>query len=183
MKWEIKHKAPLTVPITDEQIVNTVARHGFDMSTVAVGDRPRIPVDLVDHPPAELGTLLGRLTAYADHVNRAQTISSIKAGNLKELLDNAYAQAYLNHPTGSVDDRKHLARTDEQVLALREQWLSAKTEATLLKTMLVDSIARDMKTVSRLISVKEQEINMGVRDHNVSRLTEDQMMARIKGGR
>lgn len=141
---------------------------------------PKVPTDLSSKPPAIVAEVLQELTAYYDYLAGQATVAKIVAENVKVVLK--YKQLVAREKLDSSLSQKAKdikADLDLEVKKWREKYQAAKSEKDILQSLL-DIAERNIKTVSRIVAIMEQEVISGARTHNIQRTGTKNVLARLK---
>lgn len=167
MKFEITETYSLKVSDTLDKVLQSLEEYGLDIMSIPPEDEmPQLPKNVSDLPPSSLGALLSRLSAYYEYIQGVHGMFYTLAFNLKESLDTAQAAAFIN-ATGTVEQRRNLAKIDPKVIELKEKWLSAKTRADMIEKGRLKPLSKRLSVVSRLIAVTDQESRLTPRVEKV----------------
>lgn len=161
--------------VSEGEIKEFMRSQGLTPPEIPGEDRPEVPDDVADLPHKVVGELLTKLTAWHSYVSHKAMVAENLAEAMKDMYDDAYGQVYLVK-AGTAQERKFLTDLDPKVRAYKQACSRTKKEARTLANDLAN-LDREIKTVSRAITLLEAESRIQSRDYNVGRRTS----ARIKG--
>ena len=155
-----------------EDALASLATDGLDMpprpmlSTGGYYDG-HLPSDLNSFTNNQLGEIFTLQCQFADWVGSLATVEKANLMNAGEKLKVAQA-AIRKSKSGTVQAREDATVTDSRYIHAKREVLYVETRASLLEYR-AEVARRDLKVISRLITVKGQEIDMNRRDLNIGR--------------
>jgi hypothetical protein len=125
----------------------------------------RLPSNTSSLNSRELGELLSHCTTYNEYIETQLKLAQVALRNADQKLSLTKAKIRRSKG-GTLQDKEDDTISDARYVEANAQWLEAKTYLDLLEAMSAAS-AKNLKTISRLISVREQELEHGRRAGNV----------------
>jgi len=126
-----------------------------------------LPADVNSYTNRQLGEIYSLQCRFTDWVHSEHIKAKAEAQNADQKLKQARAQVRKTK-TGTVQAREDATTCDARFIQADARHQEADTFARLIEVR-AEAAARDLKVLSRLITVKEQEIAMNQRDLNIGR--------------
>lgn len=126
-----------------------------------------LPTNVNSFSNAELGDIHVMQCQFADWVHCEFISAKAEAENAKQKLTQARAQVR-KRQTGTAQEKEDKTLTDARYVEAIARHMEADTYAKLVEIR-AEAASRDLRVVSRLVTIKENEIQMNQRDGNIGR--------------
>ena len=126
----------------------------------------RLPSNTSSLNSRELGELLAHCTTYNEYIDTQLKLAQVALRKADKKVELTKAKIRRSKG-GTAQSKEDDTLSDSRYVETNAQWLEAKTYLDLLEAMSAAS-AKNLKTISRLISVREQELEHGRRAGNVA---------------
>jgi hypothetical protein len=177
----MRKRADYTMPLEEaERVYDEAALRALErLGDLGLGLPPRpilpddsyydghLPADVNSYTNRELGEIYSLQCRFTDWVHSEFIKAKAESQNATQKLRLARAQVRRTK-TGTVQAREDDTTCDARVIEAAARFQEADDYSKLIEVRAV-AAARDLKVLSRLITVKEQEIEMNRRDLNIGR--------------
>lgn len=149
--------ADLGIDVLDEQPVNRDNEY-FD---------GRLPANVNDLSAAELGDLYALMDQFSNWLTGYVTIAKAEVINKAEQLKLTKARIRKSK-SGNKDEKEDDTICDTRYVEANALWLEASEYHSVLAGLL-DASTRDLRVISRLVTLKEVEFEQGRRSTNIGK--------------
>lgn len=159
---------------TEVEAVEVLERFGFPEIDRPIGDYPILREDHADLSPKDLGELHNRFTRWFEYANyRFSRLKAVALGK-QEMYDDGF-RLEMATQTGSAEIRKQRVLLQDNIRRLRLEMIRAQQEVLLVEGV-VTRLKYNMTVVSRLVTIRQEEIRANYRDTNIGNARLDKFL-------
>lgn len=164
--------------ITTEEEIDALSKSlGIPDHEEPTFDIHPLPDGLPDWPPKAVWELLNQYTRWHEYISRRLTVYQVMERNVEKVYKDIFSYISTNIGTTkkmTIDERKRLTSLNPRVREWDERLQHTRDNVKLLDGY-VRTLERNMKSVSRGISVIDTEARAHTREHNVSTSTAEKI--------